>query len=301
MSFSALRDIFSGRIDSDYFVKALLCLKSPNNAKEYLVGIHKVTFPDGDKNKNQRWAAYPQVADTPNVIPIRVSDLSNPEFLDKQAVKLSFDISRFTEFLDGYTKVDEDIKPIMLHYAIIYLFDFFSRTWLEYGQNRGHGMKSTPRSDDFAVKIEKSGIFQRAIDAFYLLDQSSLFSLDDDDGIGYLANIGGGTISEIIAKMKYSECPVIKLTHLIDVYEKLDKVVGPVLKSNPILVGYVILFSMSSISRYRAEDWSKIREGKHLKNKFDLLQYDFLYNWIPEMLIHTTVKSGLKERITYLQ
>lgn len=302
MSFSGLRDIFSGRLGTDYCVKSLLFLKSPNNAKEYLVGIHKVAFPDGDTNKNQRWFAYPSVKGTPNVIPIRERDLSNPMFMDKQADKLSFDISRFTEFLSGYTKVDDDIKPIMLHYAMIYLFDFFSRTWLKYGRNWGHGIEKfkpfKPCPNDFSVEIGKSGIFPRAIDAFYFLDQSSLFSPDNDDGIGYVANVEGGTISERIEKMKYSESPVIRLTHLIGVYEKLGKIVGSVSKSNPILVGYVVLHIMSSISRYRAEDWSKIREDRNLKNKFELLQYDFLYEWAPEILIQTILKRGLKKELS---
>jgi len=237
---------------------------------------------------------------TSNVIPIRESDLSDPEFMDKQADKLSFDISRFTEFLDGYTKADDDIKPIMLHYAMIYLLDFFSRTWLKYGQNPGHGIrKLTQCSNDFSVEIGIfSGIFQRAIDAFYFADQSSLFSSDYDDGIGYQLNVEGKTTSEIIEKMKYSECPEIRLTHLIDVYEKLGKIVGSVSKSNPILVGYVILFIGSSVSRYRAEDWFKIRENRDLKNKFDLLQYDFLYELIPEILLQTILKKDLKKELS---
>jgi len=299
MSFSALRDIFIGRLGADYCVKAVLFLKSPNNVKEYLTGIHKVTFPDGDINKNQRWAAYAPVVGTPNVIPIKARDLSNLSFMNKQADKLSFDISRFTEFLSGYAKVDEDIKPIMLHYATIYLFDFFSRTWLKYGQNWGHGIKKLIScSNDFSVKIEKSGIFPRAIDSFYFVDQSSLFSPDDDDGIGYQLNVNGETVSEMIEKMKYSESPEIRLSHLIDVYEKLDKIVGSVSKSNLILVGYVILFIVSSISRYRAEDWFKIRENRNLKNKFDLVQYDFLYEWIPEILMQTILKKGLKKELS---
>jgi len=61
--------------------------------------------------------------------------------VNKQTDKLSFDISRFTEFLSGNAKVDDDIKPIMLHYTMIYFFDFFSRTWLKYGRARGHGIK----------------------------------------------------------------------------------------------------------------------------------------------------------------
>ena len=300
MSFSDLRDIFIGSVGADYCVKALLFLKSPSNVKEYLTGIHKVTFPDGEKRKKEKWRAYPRVKGKPNVIPIKEKDLSNLEFMNKQADKLSFDISRFTEFLAGYNKVDNDIKPIMLHYAMIYLFDFFSRTWLNYGQNWGHGIKKLmPCSNDFSVKIEKSGIFPRAIDTFYFLDQSSLFSPDDDDGIGYLANVEGGTISEMIEKMKYSECPEIRLTHLIDVYDRLNNIVGSVSKSNPILVGYVILFIISSISRYRAEDWFKIRQDRDLKNKLeDLLQYDFLYKWTHEILMQTILKKGLKKELS---
>ncbi len=300
MGFSALRDIFAGSIGTDYCVKALLFLKSPNNVKEYLVGIHKITFPSGDINKNERWRAYPRVVGTPNVIPIKEKDLSNQKFMNKQANKLSFDISRFTEFLAGYTRVDDDIKPIMLHYAMIYLFDFFSRTWLRYGRNPGHGItKLRGHADDFSITIEKKGIFPRAVDAFYFLGQSSLFSPDEDDGIGYIvAPSKKGTISKRIRKMKYSKTPKIKLTRLFDVYERLGKIVGSVSKSNPILVGYVILFVISSISRYRTEDWFKIRNDRNLKNKFELLQYDSLYEWTHEILMQTILKRGLKEELS---
>jgi hypothetical protein len=303
MSFAVLRDIFAGRFGTDYCVKSLLFLKSPNNVKEYLVGIHKVTFPDGDKDKNKKWRAYPRVVGTSYVIPIREKDLSNPLFMNKQADKLSFDISRFTEFLTGYNKVDEDIKPAMLHYATIYLFDFFTRTWLKYGQNWGHGIRQKPREkgssvNECLVEIGKNGIFPRVIDAFYLLGQSSLFSPDDDSGIGYTVDVKGGTISERIEKMRYSETPKIRLIQLTDVYEKLGKIVGTVSKSNPILVGYVILFIMSSISRYNADDWFKIREDRNFRSKFELLQHDVLYNWIPEILLQTILKKGLKKELS---
>jgi len=298
MSFSALRDIFIGSIGADYCVKALLWLKSPNNIKKYLLGIHKITFPEGDTIKSKIWYAYPRIEGAPNVTPIKSRDLSDSNFMNKQANKLSFDISRFIEFYTSHIEVDDDIKPIMLHYATIYLFDFFSRTWLKYSQNWGHGMRFTISSNDFSVRIKKSGIFPRAIDAFYFSGQSSLFSLDDDYGIGYQLNIKGETVSERIGKMKYSECPEVTLTHLIDVYEKLGKIVGSVSESNPTLVGYAILFILSSISRYRAEDWFKIREDRNLKNKFDLLQYDFLYKWTHGILMQTILKRGLKKELS---
>lgn len=299
MSFSGLRDIFIGRLGADYCVRSVLFLKSPKNVKQYLVAIHRVAFPDGDEVKNEKWFAYPNVAGTPNVVPIREKDLHNPRFMKKQANKLSFDISRFIEFLSGYTKVDDDIKPIMLHYAMIYLFDFFSRSWLKYGQNWSHGIgKLKKHSNDFSVRIEKKGIFPRVIDAFYLLYQSNLFSLDDADGIVYPLIVELEAVSNKIQKMKYSERPEIRLSHLIDIYEKLSNILKSSSKSNPILVGYAILFIMSSISRYRAEDWFRIREDKDLRNKIDLLEYDFLYEWTPEILQQTILRKGLKRRLS---
>jgi len=72
-------------------------------------------------------------------------------------------MSKFIEFLMGYNQVESDIQPIILQYSIIYLFDFFSRTWLKYERNWSHGKKL--QSNDLAVKIERNGLFQRAIDA----------------------------------------------------------------------------------------------------------------------------------------
>ncbi|MDH5266626.1 MAG: hypothetical protein OEW62_02980 [Candidatus Bathyarchaeota archaeon] len=187
--------------------------------------------------------------------------------------------------------MNDDIKPVMLHYAMIYLFDFFTRTWLKYGQNWGHGIRLVSHPTDFAVRIEKSGIFPRAVDAFYFVDQSSLLSIDDNDGIEYFFHAAGtGTISKKIKKIKYSKTPTIKLDHLIDVYDRLGALSGRVSKSNCILVGFVLLFVISSISRYKAGAWFKIRENRDLKNKFELLQHDFLYEWIPEILLQTVLK-----------
>jgi len=96
-------------------VKSLLFLKSPKNVKEYLTGIHKVTFRrlrvHDYKSAEKRWNSYPRVGNTQLIIPIGSRDISNPAFMEKQAEKLSFDISRFTEFLNGYAKVNDDIKP----------------------------------------------------------------------------------------------------------------------------------------------------------------------------------------------
>jgi len=304
MSFSDLHDIFSGRIGSNYCVKSLLYLKSPQNAKRYLTAIQKISFRSGDGNRNRGWDRYPRARSRLHVVPIKEQDLLDPVFMNKRSNKLSFDIARFTEFLAGYNKVDEDIKPVMLHYAMIYLLDFFSRTWLKYDQNRGHGLVMNPSVKEqqvieTSVTVRPDGIFQRAVDAFYFLGQSSLFSLDDDEGIGYTIDpLGKGTISKRIRKTKYSAAPKITLARLIDVHERLGNIVGDVSKSNFILVGYIILFTLSSICRYKAEDWFKIRTNIEMKSKFDLLQHCFLYEYIPETLMQTILAKDLKKELS---
>ena len=154
----------------------------------------------GDKSKTERWNSYPHVKGTPIVNPVKHAHLSNRVFMDGHADVLSFDVSRFTEFLSGYNQVNEDLKPVMLHYSMIYLFDFFTRTWLKYRSNWGHGITPRPREkgssvNEYPATIEKKGIFPRAVDAFYFLGESSLYSPDDDDGIGYtVAPSGGGRV-----------------------------------------------------------------------------------------------------------
>lgn len=279
----------------DAIIRAILHLKSPNTAQKYLAAIHRTTFIDGDLSKNKKWDSYPPPPvrrdkhnNQQKVMPIRKEDLTNPKFMKKRAIKLSFDISRFTEFLTGYTKVDDDIKPIMLHYSMIYLLDFFSRTWLEY-DNSGHGM-SFPHNE---VVIRDSGIFQRAVDTFYFLGRSNIFSLDEEIGVEYPYS----PINPIekIGKMKYSGEPKIPLYSLIGVYRQLstmknkgDERVLP----NQILVGYAILFAISSKSRYRAKDWFKPLKDRELKTFNDDLQYDFLYEHIPYFLMDILIKKG---------
>jgi len=103
MSFSTLRDIFtSRRLDVDYAVRSLLFLESPSNVKEYLTNVHLVAFHGFDLNKEKRWRGYPCKSN--QVAPIIQKNLTNPGYMNKYAAKLSFDISRFMEFLDAYTK-----------------------------------------------------------------------------------------------------------------------------------------------------------------------------------------------------
>lgn len=301
MSSSRLYDIFSGRSGEGHCVRAIMSLESPRNAMNYLKNIHKIfeqeysyISEDGDQIKNKKKEGYLGHEEWPNITPIMKKDLADSEFMEKQSKILSFDISRFIEFLAGYTMVHDDIKPIMLHYCAIYLLDFYSRTWLKYERNRGHGIQLISCETKHSVKFWKFGIFPRAVDAFYLSNQSSLFSLDNDSGIGYSLDLSGRTVYPKIKKIKYSEGNKISLDELIRIYEELidlEKRKAGNVGSNPILVAYVILFIMSSISRYRSEDWLKILADRNQKNEFDLLQHDLVYDHIPDLLSRTIVKA----------
>lgn len=298
MSYSGLLELFTGRLEPQKCVKYVLSLKSPKMMKKFLTKRHEILFPEGDRKKSQRWGSYPIHEELSYMKPVASKDLSNGEFLTKTANKLSFDISRFTEFLSGYNRVDEDIKPIMFHYALIYILDFFSRTWLKYGRNPRHGLKIIPHIEEttdagIEVKIYAKGVFPRAVDAFYLVGQSSLFSCDDESGISYQPDINGNIFPKRIQKQKYSDEPKFYMSHLIDIYDSLNSVHGSVKISNKILVGYTIVFALSSICRYLPEQWFNIKADRNLKSKLDILQSDYLHNWIPEILLQLELERGV--------
>lgn len=314
MSYAGLLELFTGRLGSQECVRYVLSLKSPQKVEKFLIKRHEIIFPKGDKEKLEKWGSYPKIEGISQIKPVTSKDLSNGEFMAKMADKLSFDISRFTEFLSAYNEVDEDIKPIMFHYSLLYLFDFFSRTWLKYGQNRGHGIAINSHTErlgvaDTEVKFYSNGAFPRAIDAFFLVNQSSLFSRDDKSGINYQKNINGNTIPKRIQKFKYSDEPKVNLSRLVKIYDDLNRVVGSVKVSNQILVGYAIIFALSSICRYRPHHWFRIQEDRDLKSKLEILQNDYLHNWIPEILLQLklerdvlgskSIASSLEERFGY--
>jgi len=298
VSFSGLSDLFEGRVGSRECLAFLLSLKAPENAKEYLLERHKRVFRYVDSYEKiiERWQSYPSISAARNIRPVLDSDLLNPEFTNKLAEKLSFDISRFTDFIEGYGKVAEDIKPVMLHYAVIYLLDFFSRTWLKHGQNMSHGVKMIQQGElqsvlDAKVKILENGIFPRAVDAFFVVYQSSLFSNDDKDGIGYLVDpFSGGTNPEGFPKLQCYKTPQVKFSELLDLYKKLGSFQHiRITVANKILTGYLILFSTSFISRYKAKDWFTICRDRDLINRIELLNHDFVSDWIPELLLHQSL------------
>lgn len=298
MSYSSLLELFTGRLGSQDCARYVLSLKSPQRAKKFLAKRHDVLFPEGDMEKLGRWSRYPKIRGVFQTKPVTSKDLSNGEVMTKIADKLSFDISRFVEFLSAYNKVEEDIKPIMFHYSLIYAFDFFSRIWLKYGQNRGHGIaiSSHPRRlsvADTEVKIRLNGVFPRAVDAFYLVNQSSLFSRDDKCGIGYQLTVAGKTVPEKIHKLKYTDEPKVSISRLVEIYDKLNRVVGSVKISNQILVGYTIIFALSSICRYRPDLWFRIQEDRDLKSKLEILQSDYLHTWIPEILLQLELERDV--------
>jgi hypothetical protein len=296
MSFSGLSDLFEGRVGSRECLVFLLSLKAPESAREYLYDSHKRVFPYADsyKNASKRWQEYPCSA-IKNVKPVLDSDMANLEFTKKIAEKLSFDISRFTDFIDGYARVAEDIKPVMLHYAMNYLLDFFSRTYLKYGQSMSHGVKMMQQEGketllEAKVKILENGIFPRAVDAFYATRQSSLFSNDDIAGIGYYTNAWGETTPARIPKLECCKEPQVTLGELLTYYRTLNSFEHVhITIANKILTGYLILFLVSSISRYRAKDWFMLRQDRDMSNRIELLNYDFVSAWIPELLLQTSL------------
>lgn len=298
MSFSGLGDIFQGRIGQRECLAFLLSLKAPESARMYVYERHKQVFgrPNSYEKLVKRWQEYPYATESRNIRPVLANDLENLEFTKNLGETLAFDISRFTDFIDGYVRVAEDIKPVMLHYAINYLLDFFSRTYLKYGQSTSHGVKITPKVGQETVlqtraRILENGIFPRAVDAFYAVDQSSLFSSDDVLGIGHYFNVSGETTPTRL-KLKCCDKSSVTLNELLIMYRYFNSIKHDLVTvANKILAGYLVLFLVSSLSRYRAEDWFVLRQDRDLSNRIELLNHDFVSQWIPELLLHRSPVS----------
>jgi hypothetical protein len=239
---------------------------------------------------DQRWHEYPNSAILlpANVKPVSQKDMINQQFLTELSEKLSFDISRFAEFIEGYSLVAPDIKPLMLHYAVIYLLDFFTRTWVKMKQNPSHVLQMLPQPEtknimELKVNLLDRGVFPRAVDAFYLLHQSSLYSNNAQAGIMYSHNIAKDeSIPLRMEKLPYYHKPAtqISLGTLLEYYERLttnDKY-AEISMSNKILTGFLTLFLISSISRYRPKEWFSLRNNSNLFNKVELLTPILLLN-----------------------
>jgi hypothetical protein len=312
MSFSELRDILGARENVNQCVRAIFALKSPQNVADYLVNIQRKAFyfaydygPREDKTidkyKKEKWAQYNFPQKGMQLGPLTSEILLDTEELSSISEKLSFNISRFTEFLSCYNKIEADIKPIMLHYAMIYLFDFFSRTWLRYRANNGHGITYSETQgtsvNDMEIRLGTTGIFPRAVDAFYFLNEQSVFSLDNakGNGLGNDFTLQNPAFKPM-AKTKYYEKPTIKFGQLLENYERM-KILRENMqcgKGNPILTGYAILFLVSSVCRYKPREWFKILTDRDLSTKLELLQHDFIYSWIPELLDYTVLRPAPK-------
>ena len=297
---SGIGSLFSGRSDANELFSTLLSLKSPKNAKDYLIKTQRRIncYANSYDNILERWKKCP-CAKMNNIRPIVDRDLLRSNVISKCAKNMSFDVSRFIDFLEGYAKVAEDVKPVMLHYAAIYLLDFFSRTWLNCESSTRHGLKmineGTEKPDGVKVQILPKGFFSRIVDSFYLMNQQNFFSNDDETGYRKNFNICSGKWYPVLEKKKYLNRPKITLGELLSYYELLkdERIKSSI--ANKILTGYLILYLVSSISRYKAKDWSEIRNDLRLINRIELVNFDFTSKWFPELILQKDIFKFLNE------
>ncbi len=295
MSFSGLSNLFNGRAGATECVAMLLSLKSPKNAKTYLIEKHKEIncYVDSYERILDRWKVSPSIKFN-NVKPVLFSDLQKSHITSRIADNMSFDISRFIDFIEGYAKVADDVKPVMLHYSTMYLLDFFSRTWLKCEPSAGHGLKmidNGPRTNPEQIKIQilKKGFFSRVVDSFYIMGQSSLFSNDTEMGTQKYFMITEEKWFPEFEKKGYLSEPKVSLGELLSIYTTLKTDRVRIAMVNKILTGYLILFLISSISRYKARSWFDIRNNRSLNNKIELVNYDFISMWIPELILQMEI------------
>ena len=120
-------------LDNLKYSKALIFFQSPENSTTYIKLINE-------------FYNYQLKNHTLNKIDI----LKSKDYLnDKIGLKLAFDISRFIEFLNAYAIIDKSIKPVVLHYSIIYLFDFISSCFIKSSTNNGRHGLAFKNTNDF--------------------------------------------------------------------------------------------------------------------------------------------------------
>jgi hypothetical protein len=297
---SGLSDLFNGRIGAADCVSMLLSLKSPKTARTYLIEKHKQIncYSDSYTYILDRWKLCP-TKKLNNIKPIVRNDLQRSNVTMRIGDIMSFDISRFIDYFEGYEKVAYDVKPVMLHYSAIYLLDFFSRTWLHCGSSTGHGLimvdDGAEKSEEIKVQISKKGFFSRIIDSFYIMNQSSLFSNDDETGFQKYLDSTKKEWLPNLEKKRYVSEPKISLSELLNNYDMLKNSQANVTMANKILTGYLALFLISSISRYKAKFWFEIRNDRNLNSKIELIYYDFTSLWLPELLLQRAIFKLLNE------
>jgi hypothetical protein len=297
MSFSGLSNLFNGRVGATNCLAMLLSLKSPKNAKKYLIQKHREIncYASSYKDILTRWKSCPSSANS-NIKPILDTDLEKSQVTNKIAETMSFDISRFIDFIEGYARVSNDIKPVMLHYSTMYLLDFFSRTWLRCEPSTAHGLKVIDdgvkrEPQRTKLQILKKGFFPRIVDSFVIMNQHNLFSNDNTSGIQKNFSITKDEWEPELEKKCYSREPKISLGELLNIYELLKTDMAIITMANKILTGYLILFLISSISRYKAKKWCIITNDRNLSNEIELVNYDFVSKWIPELILQKKIFS----------
>jgi hypothetical protein len=123
------------------------------------------------------------------------------------------------------------------------------------------------------------------------MNQHNLFSNDNTSGIQKNFSITKDEWEPELEKKCYSREPKISLGELLNIYELLKTDMAIITMANKILTGYLILFLISSISRYKAKKWCIITNDRNLSNEIELVNYDFVSKWIPELILQKKIFS----------
>ena len=147
-----------------------------------------------------------------------------------------------------------EVKPLLLYYAENQLFAFFIYSIFHFNNpSRGHGLSMSGNTyDNIGINIEKSGFFQRMINAYTILGAPWIFSP--------CKRTSSNGIEELDGENAFTKEPTISLKKLIEIKNNS--------KPNPdgyILdqIDFIFLFLASSLARYKPDIWHAIVNGEH--------------------------------------
>lgn len=289
--------------------EAILALRYPKIAIEYVKGLNK--YYKYLHHCNKKIEKYQEIKENLGVANKDKLKLLSPKKLEDSGKELSFNIRRFVEFYEGFLKVNDSIKPVMLYYGMQYLFSSISRSFLKFDNIAPHhGITvqkgSLKEGNPETITIKEHGHFSRTVDTFYILDAASnIFSLDEETGISYHETVFSyveddhtidknsesiRVFKEGFSNLKYSNKPKITMKDLIRYVNAFEYVTNrpggdQTNKTNLVLLDYLILGITCNASRYHPEIWVEMNKiDSDYKFFMDKSQNRIENEWIPRII-----------------
>ena len=227
----------------------------------------------------------------------------NGQWLSRQNVQF---IENARETYEAGLRASSHIKPILYHYSWNSFLAFLMYTFLRFdGVAKGHGITVTKMQRD-EINLEfhpfkRKGFFQRILDVLTVLGYPLAFArwmpvVDKNDNVIFVEN----NISSIsnVKKMNLRDILTFNADNYIRNIKararvKPDTDPQDLTLMNECIKNFIMLFTASTISRYKPHFWTEILEGEGEYESMLLTQVRNAYDFYVYFVTH--VHSNILE------